>query len=238
MKKIFLVLFSLVSAVSFSQNINDYEFVMVPTKFDFQKVENDYRLSTLLKFRLEEYGFKAFYTSKQLNTNFNDRCKYLNVNVINESRLLRTKFVVEFKDCNNIIVFRSTVGLSKIKDRKTAYREALEEALLSVKSLNYKFNGQTSEVVGILSTSDIYNAEEKTKGVNENTLFAQPIANGFQLIDNSPKIVLKIFKTPKTDFYTATSEDKNGVVFKKNNEWIFEYYVDGILIADKLNINF
>ena len=239
MKKALLLFFSLFSLVSFSQQINDYEFVMVPTKFEFQKIENQHRLNTLLKFRLEEYGFKAAYTSNELTTNFEDRCRYLYANLIEDNGLLITKVYLVFNDCNGATVFKSAVGTSRQKNRKVAYTEALETSLLSVKALNYKFNGKTVNSNQIVSTVDkSVTADDKQKNIYEQVLFAQTISNGFQLVDTTPKVVLKMFKTSQPDYYTATSDSKNGVVFKKNNEWFFEYYVNEKLVSEKLSIKF
>jgi hypothetical protein len=69
-------------------------------------------------------------------------------------------------------------------------------------------------------------------------LFAQPVANGYQLVDTTPKVVLKMYRTSQTDSYTAVSDTKNGVVFKKGEEWIFEYYQNDQLVSEKLNIKF
>lgn len=238
MKKIFLVVFCLFTLFSFGQKINEFEFVIVPTKFDFQRSENEYRLNTLLKYRLEEYGFQASYTSDQMNTNFSDRCRYLNANVVNESTMFLTKLYIVFKDCNNAIIYQSDLGTSKVKERKDAYKEALEDALQSVKAVNYKFTGTKAEQVVNNTNVEIQIPVERTEMVNENALFAQPIANGFQLIDTTPKVVLKIFRTSQTDYYTANSDTKSGMVFKKNNEWFFEYYENDKLISEKLSIKF
>jgi hypothetical protein len=238
MKKVVLVLLSFFSLFSFSQNINKYEFVIVPTMFDFQQTENQYRLSTVLKFRLEEYGYKTFYSSEQIEMNTMDRCDFLNANVTDESGLFVTKLFIEFKDCFNTVVFKSAVGSSRTKDRKTAYNEALEIALLSVKSLNYKFEGKSSEKIASVLNAELINAVQEEESIDENALFAQPIVNGYQLVDSSPKVVLRIFKCSLPDFYIANVNNKDGIVFKKNNKWIFEYYVDGKLISEKLNIKF
>lgn len=238
MKNIFLVVFSLFTLFSFAQKINEYEFVIVPTKFDFQRSENEYRLNTLLKYRLEEFGFQASYTSDQMNTNFTDRCLYLNANVVNESSMFLTKLYVVFKDCNNAVIFQSDLGTSKVKERKDSYKEALEDALKSVKAVNYKFTGTKTAQVASHSKVEAQIPVEKIEVVNENSLFAQPILNGFQLIDTTPKVVLKIFHTSQPDYYTATSDTKNGMVFKKNNEWFFDYYLNDKLVSEKLSIKF
>jgi hypothetical protein len=238
MKKVFLLLFGLSSLCSFSQSINEYEFFTVPTKFEFQDSENEYRINTILKFRLEEYGFKVSFISNELRTNYMDRCLYLNAVVVNESNAFLTKFHVVFKDCNNAVIFKSDVGTSKLKVRKEGAAEALENALKSVKALNYKFTGKNTEIVKMVDESDQVVEVQKTELSVVRTLFAQPILNGYQLIDATPKIILKIFKTSKADYFTATSETNTGVIFKKNNMWIFEYYKEDKLISEELTIKF
>jgi hypothetical protein len=239
MKKAFLVFFSLFSLCLFSQKISEFEFVMVPTKFDFQDSDNEYRLNTLLKYRLEEYGFNALYTSDQLNVNYSDRCLFLNANVINESNMFVTKIYIVFKDCNNAIVFQSDIGSSRIKLRKDGYREALENALKSVKALNYQFSGVKVNQVATLSNEETTPLlAENAVAASEAMLFAQAIPNGFQLVDLAPKVILKLLKTSKVDYFIATSDDKNGVVFKNNNVWYFEYYSNEKLISEVLSIKF
>ena len=238
MKRFYIALFGLFSVLSFAQEVNQYEYIMVPVRFSFQESDNEYRLNTLLKYRLQELGFEAYYTSDQLSANYDDRCRFLTVDVINESSLFKTKLIITFKNCRNVLVFQSELGTSREKERKIAYPEALEDALKSVKALNYKFEGKKTEKGDAISTSFEPNTVQKTEVVNENTLFAQSIATGFQLVDKTPKVVLKLLKTSLTDFYIATSEAKNGVVYKKGEEWVFEYYVNEKLISEKLNIKF
>ncbi len=238
MKHALLIFLTLISFFSFAQSINDYEFVMVPTKFDFQESENEYRLNTLLKYKLVEYGFNATYTSDQLNTNYNDRCLYLIADVLNESSIFVTKLYVVFKDCNGKIVYQSELGTSRIKARKDAYSEAMQNALKSVQVLNYKFTGKKSlqeSKVGEKNTAvtATINTQE-----GDGVLFAQAISNGFQLIDTTPKVLLKIYSTSKADYFIASAEGKNGVVFKNGNEWIFEYYLNNKLVSEKLTIKF
>lgn len=238
MKHALLIFLTLISFFSFAQSINDYEFVMVPTKFNFQESENEYRLNTLLKYKLVEYGFNATYTSDQLNTNYNDRCLYLIADVLNESSIFVTKLYVVFKDCNGKIVYQSEMGTSRIKARKDAYVEALQNALKSVQALNYKFTGnkfsqETKVLEQNTAVTSTINTQEST-GV----LFAQAISNGFQLIDTTPKVLLKIFRTSKVDHFIANAEGKNGVVFKNGSDWIFEYYLNDKLVSEKLTIKF
>ena len=70
------------------------------------------------------------------------------------------------------------------------------------------------------------------------TLYAQTIANGYQLIDTTPKIVLTLLKTSVQDYYIASNATANGIVLKKNDSWFFEYYKDGKLTSEKLQVKF
>ena len=242
MKKYIPILFLVfgLSVSGLAQDVNNYPYVIVPTKFEFQKKENDYRLNTLTKFNLEKYGFTAFYQKDNLGISYNDRCDYLVVNVKDMGSFLTTKLQITFADCNNNIVFTSKEGSSKEKDRKLAYVEALTEAFESVQALNYKYSGNKPAIVPVKKEDPVQLVEVVRQDIkiNPNQLFAQAISNGFQLVDTTPKVVLKMFKTSQADYYTAVSDAKNGVVFKKNNEWFFEYYENDKLISEKLDIKF
>jgi hypothetical protein len=70
------------------------------------------------------------------------------------------------------------------------------------------------------------------------TLYAQAIANGYQLIDTTPKVVLTLLKTSAENYFIAGNATVNGIVLKKNEDWFFEYYKDGKLISEKLLVKF
>ncbi len=70
------------------------------------------------------------------------------------------------------------------------------------------------------------------------TLYAQELPNGYQLVDSTPKIRMKIEKTSMPDFYLARVGDTSGTVFKKNGTWFFEYYSGGSLVTEELDIKF
>lgn len=70
------------------------------------------------------------------------------------------------------------------------------------------------------------------------TLYAQELPNGYQLVDSTPKIRMKIEKTSMPDFYLAEAGDTKGVVFQKNGTWFFEYYSGDRLITQELEIKF
>lgn len=71
---------------------------------------------------------------------------------------------------------------------------------------------------------------------NLGALYAQAIENGFQLVDSSPKVVYKIKNTSMENVFLV--EGKNATLYKKDGNWIMEYYENNILKQDVLNIKF
>lgn len=74
------------------------------------------------------------------------------------------------------------------------------------------------------------------KEVPTGVLYAQAIENGFQLVDSTPKVVYKIKKTGIADVFLV--ENKNATLYKKDNNWILEYYENNVLKQETLNIKF
>jgi hypothetical protein len=250
MKTKFLFLLLLVSSYSFSQSVNDYAGVIIPLKYDFLKSENQYRLATLTKVNLKKAGFEAFYANETFPTGYNDRCTLLNVDVLRDNAFLVTKLYVVFKDCNGKVVYKSEVGKSKEKDYEAAYSGALNMAFTSVYALNYKYNGTlpasntnvaavspvTASVAPV--TAVAVNVASSSSEPDGSVLFAQPIKNGFQLRDSTPKVVMKVYKTTNPSIYLASKGDIQGTLTLKDNQWHFEYYEKDTLMSEIIKVKF
>ncbi|RKS21912.1 hypothetical protein CLV94_2547 [Flavobacterium endophyticum] len=238
MKKYILILSLFISLAASAQKVlNDYKYVIVPVRYDFLQGDNKFRLNTITKFNLTKIGFLAFYENENLPQEAGgDRCNKLFVDVEKENSLLATKLVIVFKDCNNKVVYKTEAGKSTVKEYEVAYPEALEKAFGQLYNYGYKYKGPA-----IATNTASTSTAPKSSAAPEDAadmLFAQPIPNGYQLIDKTPKVVLKIFKTSQPDYFTAQSETINGAVIKKNGEWILEYYKDEKLVSEKLLIKF
>ena len=118
---------------------------------------------------------------------------------------------------------------------------------------------KADEMISQTATPEVQSYEDKTpqpkEGVAEKAVniaadtsekmeaaaghwYAQEIQNGFQLVDSTPKIRLKIYTTSVPDVYLASNEKGNGLVYQKSGVWFFERYEDGKLKTDVLNIKF
>ncbi|TDE29220.1 hypothetical protein E0I61_08620 [Flavobacterium ranwuense] len=254
MKKQFLLLLLLAVSYSYSQSVNDYKAVIVPLKYDFLNGENQYRLSTLTKFNLNKVGFVAFYSKETIPGEYSNRCDLLYVDVVKESGFLTTKLYITMKDCNDKIIFQSAVGRSKEKEYQVAYTEALNEAFQSVYDLQYKYSGiSTAKVQSAIQPEVVKPAtasvtvvktavSEPVVGIalltDSNLLYAQPTATGFQLIDSTPKVIMKLFKTSQPNSFIAIKDTVQGSLILKDNQWYFEYYQNDKLISEKVAVKF
>ena len=247
MKKILLSLILLLSLASFSQTINDYQYVIVPIKFDFLKENDQYRLNTTTKLLLQKYGFKAFLNSEQPPAEASsNRCSVLYAFLDQNSNMFTTKIKVVLKDCFDKVVFETDYGVSRIKEFAPAYNEALRNAFKSFDKLEYKYNGGNVVVVETVAPAVPEKPTPEVSTLNTNTTsettevfyFAQPTPNGFQVVNSEPKVILRLFNTSQKNVFIGTRNNINGVVLSKNGKWVFEYYDSGKLVSEGINLKF
>jgi len=248
MKKLFLFVLILVINYSYGQSVNEYKAVIVPLKYDFLKAENQYRLNTLTKFNFSKAGFVSFYSKEAIPSEYADRCDLLYADVVNDSGFLTTRLYITLKDCYGKIIFQSAAGKSKEKDYKVAYNEAFAEAFESVYELQYKYSGvraKAQPVVVAAAATPVIKEMVDVTDLNPNLtskegtmLYAQATETGFQLIDNTPKVVMKLFKTSQANSFIAIRDTVQGSLILKDNQWYFEYYQNDKLISEKVAVKF
>lgn len=242
MKKLILVFVVLVSMFSFSQE--KYEYVIVPSQFDFQKSQNQFNINLLVKSFFESEGFTVYYDTDELpNELVNNRCKAIYANAIQDSNMFSTKIIVQIKDCQNKILIESFEGTSREKAYEAAYKEAFQFALTSLKGqLNFKNNFEKKEVEEKPVIVEDVVAEvipaTPQKSTNPNQLFALPIENGYKLVDSVPNVIYIIQNSSEGNVFIASKGGIHGVFQKKINGWYFDYYQDGKLISEKVSVKF
>ena len=238
MKKYRLLLFFFVFGTTFSQSINDYNTIIIPSKFNFLKETNQYRLNVLTKMFMDKKGFTTYFDTDELPTQLaNNKCSSLFVDVLSDGNMFVTKLTVVLKDCRNKVLFTSIQGKSREKEYHAAYNEAIREAFASFEAIKYKYNGGVSNA-NLTSAVVVETKVANLNSVNDLVLFAQPITNGFQLVDSTPRIWMKIYKTTSSTAFIAVKENLQGVLLLKNGEWFFEYYGNDILMSEKMTIKF
>src|SRR5690606_3421433 len=140
---------------------------------------------------------------------------------------------MRLKDCNNAVLFESPSVTEKDKNNHVAYNKAMRSILKSY--------GVRSTASAIESTPPPVNSDKSGVAPEPSTitLYAQPIENGYQLVDTTPRVVMRIFKTSREDVFTASDGVHSGVLVKTpEGKWIFEYFTDGKNLSREMNIRF
>jgi len=250
-KKYFLLSLLLISFSGYAQNtINNYKYVLVPEKFSFLKQENQYNLNALTKKLVEDKGFTVYYDNTDLPEEIaNNKCKALTLDILGKSTMFSTNLTLLLKDCKGAVLFKGKEGKSREKEYDISYTNALREAFTSLNDLPYSYTPTTNiqeevKTVTVTVTPPPPPIQTPVKTVTmekveiNGTLYAQATANGYQLIDTSPKIVFTLLKTSVPDYFIATNGNVNGIVFKKNENWFFDYYKNDQLVSEKLSVKF
>jgi len=149
MNKIVLLLIvcCLGSTYTYSQkNLNDYKYVIVPTKFEFFKEPDKFQLNSLTKFLFEKYGFNTIMADEPFPSDIkNNNCIELRAYVVEHNSMFKTKLQVELYDCKNELVYKTDIGQTSVKEYKKAYNLALRDAMDELADVNYEYNGKKSQ---------------------------------------------------------------------------------------------
>jgi hypothetical protein len=127
------VLFGVITS-ALGQDVQDYQYVKVPEKFDFLKEENQYQLNALTAFLFDKKGYEVNFR-ENIPAGI-DPCEVLQADVHSSSGLFRSRLYFSLKNCKNETVFTSDTGVSREKDFKTSYHEALRNAFESLEEFD------------------------------------------------------------------------------------------------------
>lgn len=93
-------------------------------------------------------------------------------------------------------------------------------------------------IESVYEKSEASSSKVTTTNPYMGVLYAQALPNGYQLVDSTPKIQLKIYKSSMPNVYIAKADDKDGVVYTSDGKWFFEYYDNETISVEELNIKF
>ena len=245
MKK-YLVLFLMISFVGVAQNLNEYKYAILPSKFSFLKEENAHNLNVLTKMYLQKYGFETYFNNEEAPDEFiQSNCNKIFVDVAESSNIFITKLKVTIKDCKGTILATSDIGTSKEKEYRVAYNEALRMAFdnfTELKSHQYQPNIKKVELSNeIVSEAVKGYSQETTSEVLNRKLSVVTTENGFDLYSVESKLVLSAKVTSLKNVYIAVAGVEKGVLLKGyDGLWYFEYYREGSkkLISENLIFNY
>lgn len=255
MKK-FLVLFLLVTAVGFAQNLNGYKYAIVPSKFLFLKEENRFNLNLLTKMYLQKYGFETYYTTETAPDEFvNSNCNKIYIDVLENNSMLNTKLRIVVKDCKGTVLATSEEGTSREKEHHVAYNLALRMAFDNFGILKTHQFQPTQKSIGRIGEPEQSLESTKKSDVLENENYSKneetsnqmvfkkynvvATKNGFNLITtDSDYKIFQIFKTSSNEVFITNRDSVFGVLIKKTDNWFFEYYENNILKSELIKVTF
>ncbi|MBG7613541.1 hypothetical protein IU405_14900 [Polaribacter sp. BAL334] len=243
-----LLVFTSLILVGQEINLDKYKYIIVSDKFHFVKEVDGYQTSSLTKFLLEKKGFQVFLS----NENFPDELSQNKCNnalfadVKDESDFLTTKSIIVLNDCKGKNIYTSKVGKSKLKEYKKAYQASIRSAFDSM--TDFIFSYKTSEKslitpeitkidkIVVIPDSVTQKKEVVREILPSENLYAQPIPNGFQLVNTTPEVVYVLLKTGVKDIFLL--KDKMGIVYKSAEKWFVEFYQNEMLVTKELKVKF
>ena len=237
MKKIFVFITILYSVHGFTQALNSFEYLIIPSKFTFQKVENQYGLNSLMEAYFKQQGFTVVFDKNVTTAMNSDRCNAIYASVLQQGSMFSTKIIVELKDCDNRTLLVSPEGVSRAKEYNIAYNEAMRMALKSIPNQNYVFAARASPtaVENKPEKPVIETTNNTTK--NDNLIVVETLANGFLLIDSTTsKVILKLYNTNSKDVFIGIANTTHGVATRTNGKIIFEYIDNNVLTSKIFNV--
>jgi hypothetical protein len=193
LKRISLLFFWFFTTVAFSQsNLSDYNFVVVPKKFDFLSEPDKFQINSLLKYLFNQNGFNAYFVNELPVV---DRCDGLYAEVEGDAGLSFTKVQIILKDCYNNEIYKSAVGTSKLKMYSTTFQDAMRNAFKSL---------------------EVLNVQQRRPDEGQ---FTQNIKDGRNMISAKSDIEMKSmdFNLP-TSRYTGYSRDGKNYLLQKTND--------------------
>jgi hypothetical protein len=210
--------------LSFTSFAQENKVIIISNKYEFQKEKNTYNINNMLKAILVSNNYQVFFEDEVLPAEIaQNRCNALTGVLLDNSNLFLTKLKFQIRDCKNNLLFETAEVITREKDIQNAYIETVRMLSPELK----KYNGTVIQVKEVVETpSDVlFSSKSKYQFVE--------IANGFAIMDATPKVILQIYKTTNPNVFIADKFGLKGVFTKIENKGIFEYYLNDKLVVEE-----
>lgn len=146
-----------------------------------------------------------------------------------------------YKPDPNIEALSSNLNVesSALNDEETKKaQEEIERLKQEVAALKEEKKVEKAVIIPVAETSSVNKKIEQSEALNEDrkVLFAQPIENGFQVVDTAPKVVMILLETPKANTFIV--KDQNAIVYKEDGFWYLSKNDGKSTSLETLNIKF
>ncbi len=230
--KSFVLPFLLFFVFANSQNLDQYKYAVVKSKFDFQSEANQYRLNNLAKAFLEKYNFEVYFDTDILPEELaNNQCQAAFFEIADNSALFKTKVNVVIRNCRNEIIYTSPDGTSNKKSYSLAYNNSVRQALeLAMMLKEHKFNGNAIKPQTTIVSKPV--GENKPQSDYQ----VVKLADGYSIESPLLKSPIRLFKTSNPESFIAKWHKINGTATVKDGFLLLEYYENGQLKTTRLTV--
>ena len=241
MKNITIFLFVFLIAVVKAQTVSDYKYIVIPAEFNDFKDNKAYGLSNLLEKSLKAKKYTVLSSTKNdwPSDALMNPCSILNTDLLNDKSMFRNKLILQFKDCNNKVVFNEK-GSSMIKEFEPGFQDALKQTLVKIPVSNP--TTIVSKVAETTSTEPFKNELQGSKEAILQTSNAVRYSNGTLTvqkiqIDNNQFILVD--GNSSVPFATFKSTTKEGVFRVKlgSGESTIGYYENANIVIEMPKAN-
>lgn len=216
------------SAQTFGQaELNQYNFVVVPSYFEMLGQENQYQLNDMAKFYLEKKGFIVVSANEVFE---NSRCNGLYADVEQIKSLFGTRLQFVLKDCNKNEIYRSKEGRSKHKEFEKAYQDALRTAMSYLPKVGMKPLEKSDSLEKkdkIENNVEPHLPSLQTYQKDGKSFLIRKTSNGHSLYEESHTGDLNLIGNFKYE---------NGIQFIDNDGRLFQVHIDSnhnLIMKDK-----
>ena len=160
---------------------------------------------------------KAFESIKAVNYSYNFSLSESIKKEVVVAELVKVSEPIVEEKVEEVIEDKPTEVVEKVE---TSVKEDSSELLKESTKNNDEKNGK----------------EEPAVFAKYKILYAQGIENGFQFVDSTPQKVFVALKSSTENLFYL--KNKAGILYKEEGKWYAEYYRDGKLVKEELNIKF
>ena len=244
-----VIFFIFKTSLAAQTDLNQYKYVSVPDRFDFMKTNDQYQISSLTQFLLNKKGFIVLESIENYPSDLaSNSCLLLDVNIEKIKGFLKTKLEVQFINCKKEVVFRSAIGISKEKDFKMAYHQALRAAFDSMEGLNYNYEAsatidisapietstavipkpiiQTPSAPVVAASVDSVDSPELPKTLIVSTAY------GYDITDANGRVLYSIHPTMEEGIFII--DKLPGIAYKRGKRWVREYVLEKKTVIEPL----
>lgn len=203
-------------------------------------VEEKGFLKTKLRIDLKDCGGKVVMSSKVGETREKQFDKAFNL-ALRDAFETYQNINYKYVPSNNVVPVTLEPEIQEPIATKDKEIERLKEevkALKEVKEVKEEITQIVETPKVVAKEPELKIKETKVEMLEEssNLLYAQPIENGFQVVDTTPKIVMILLETGKSNVYIV--KGKNAMVYQEDGSWYLSENEGDKVSVKPLNIKF